>query len=291
MKTPSLPGRACGDTPCAGWAAGRWLPSARRRWAAEGTLSSAPLLKTSAAVSRSEPRLTDCGLFSEVTMKAERPRSDGGTQSPLGATLWYLKDASASAGSEERRSRCACGCFTGSCSDLQSWRPPTAPGACGVERRNPRDDDAPAEVLEPAAANPCPRGLLPWGARSWRPVKSPLPLLRNRRASALSAAGCAVIFLILPIFNFSPRSKMLLPKKKKKKFLSAGRKEQCLAQSLGSAVRSLQLQYTHTQKKKKAPKHQEQKQSKNLLPVSLRFFLAVIFLTRRRSITGKETSK
>lgn len=45
------------------------------------------------------------------------------------------------------------------------------------------------------------------------------------------------------------------------------------------------------QKKEKAPKHQEQKQSKNLVPISLRFFLVVIFLTRISNITGKETSE
>lgn len=88
------------------------------------------------------------------------------------------------------------------------------------------------------------------------PMTSQLPLLRSRLKSALSPPCCTVIVLILPVFNFSLWTKIFL-----QKFLSAAKKEQCLAQSLCSAVKSLQLQ--HQKKPNQKPKKNKHQNTRN----------------------------
>lgn len=158
---------------------------------------------------------------------------------------------------------------------------PTAPG--GVGGRSPVA--LPCRRAGRRSGEPVPGRAPAPGSRSLCPARS-LRLCWNRPTSALSPPCCTVIFPILPIFNVFPWTEMLLQKN------SVSWKTGTKPGSepvLSSEEPAITVQ--NKPKQKKAPKHQEQKQSKNLVPVSLRFFLTVILLTGISTIAGKETSE
>lgn len=123
---------------------------------------------------------------------SRRATERGRHPQPAKDPLWLVKDTSAAPARREGSLHCPC--LTRCCGARVGARSPST---------GPRGP-TPALGRAGSAAQSLPR-------RS-HPMKSLLPLLGNRPKSALSPPHCTVIFLILPIFNFSPWTEMWLQK-------------------------------------------------------------------------------